>query len=609
MKDGKKGVETMIMGVGIYIVVFFLAANIVIGWLMAYVFKYFWTCQKGNFSRLRAVILMIILLPFASFWGILAINQTKVLDVFANDKYSKILLPKVTTYAHNTQRQVSSLLKGSIFDTSRQKRYLWLLFANPITQLVFLYFVFKGKNKFEKQLDRYFTRCPDNIDFKAVKKEAENKTKVRGQGFTLLGYNYKTNTPAIITDEERLRHVQIIGGTGSGKTSSLIFPMMKQDIERDRGIIFVDAKGDLNTAKTIYQMARDAGRGDDFQIFSMGFPEKSNSYNPLALGNATQLKDKIIGAIAFTEPHYKRECENGLQILFDELINAGKTVTLSALNEILKKPSLQFPNFLDFYNEHKKNITGIQNEINLIVNTQFGRLFEGNEINLSDVYNKQKIVYFALNVLIYGETGKRMGRLITGDINTLCGTIQNSEHRKELGIFIDEYGAFGTEPFALTLSQGRSAKFMVTIAHQSKADLKNISQNHDEQIKTNTNTRIVLKSSNTDAEDFSNEAGTYRGVEITRQVALKGTKEGAEMGTEKVVDVYHINPQEIRQLNTGQAAYKTPSEMGLVKLKYFGYSDDVLSGISLPEKKAVSVCSNEADNNKDIKEVKSIFQI
>jgi hypothetical protein len=35
----------------------------------------------------------------------------------------------------------------------------------------------------------------------------------------------------------------------------------------------------------------------------------------------------------------------------------------------------------------------------------------------------------------------------------------------------------------------------------------------------------------------------------------------------------------------------------------------VLSGISLPEKKAVSVCSNEADNNKDIKEVKSIFQI
>jgi hypothetical protein len=232
--------------------------------------------------------------------------------------------------------------------------------------------------------------------------------------------------------------------------------------------------------------------------------------------------------------------------------------------------------------------------------TKFSHLFNSGEINLLEAYDKKKIVYFALNVLIYGETGKRLGRMITGDLNTLNGMKQNSDERDGFGVYIDEYGVFGTEAFALTLSQGRSAKFMVTIAHQSNADLQAISPHHDGQVKTNTKTHLVLQANHDDAEDFCNEVGTYRGIETTRQVALSGTLEGAEMGSEKVVDVYKINPQELRHLNTGFAAYKTPSSHGLVQLRYLGYPLDVLKKIIFPDRERPQELSSNEPGLKNV---------
>jgi hypothetical protein len=461
----------------------------------------------------------------------------------------------------------------------------WFIFLPAPLCLAHILLVKPRKHPLQRSLDRYKSDRPGpELNMKAVHAEAVETAKREGYDFTLLGYDYKYKRPAIITDQERLRHVQIIGGTGSGKTSSLILPMMIQDMRRGRAVVFVDAKGDLNTAKTVYKMALNAGREKDFLIFSMGFPEKSNTYNPLALGNATQLKDKIIGSMEFTEPHFKRECEFGLQILFAEMQKHKDKITLNTVSEILMNPPAKYTKFLSFYGGHKKNISGIQNEIGLIANTEFSYLFEGDEINLMRAYRDNKIVYFALDTLSEGDTGKRLGHLITGDINTLCGMIQKSEIRSEIAIYIDEYGTFGTPPFAITLAQGRSAGFMVTISHQSNADLRQISPEHAEAVKANTNTRIVLKASTQDAEDFCNETGTYRDIEVTRQVAIAGQINGTEMGSEKVIDVYHINPQELRQLTIGQAGYKTPSRQGLVQLTHCGYSDDVLKSISFPDR-------------------------
>jgi hypothetical protein len=53
-------------------------------------------------------------------------------------------------------------------------------------------------------------------------------------------------------------------------------------------------------------------------------------------------------------------------------------------------------------------------------------------------------------------------------------------------------------------------------------------------------------------------------------VTITGHQDGVETGSEKVVDVHHMNSQELRQLTIGQAGYKTPSRHGLVQLTYAG---------------------------------------
>lgn len=612
-KGGEVNATRRVFSGAFHALLYIFIALCIVSWPLAKAYGYLRDRQKDQFDGARGLLMIMIIVPFLSFWGVVLIDHFQIITRYAPmDRHTLILFPRLPAAARKLQKNISRLLWDEI-DVRRPFRLLWLLMCNPFPQAGFIYFAFFNRgNRFEDQLERYTIKVPRNIDMEKIYARAAKESKKSGYGFTFLGYDFKNRKPAILTDEERLRHVQILGGTGSGKTSSLILPMIRQDMGRGRGLVFVDAKGDIATARTMYQLAVEAGREGDFLMFSMSNPEKSNTYNPLALGNATQLKDKIIGAMDFTEPHYKRECESGMQILFDELLKSRGTIMLRDVHESLIKPPGTCPKFSAFLDDHKKNITGIRAEISLLMNTEFSHLFTGGEINLLEAYDKKKIVYFALNVLTYGESGKRLGRIITGDLNTLNGMKQNSDQREGFGVYIDEYGAFGTEAFALTLSQGRSAKFMVTIAHQSNADLRAISQHHDGQIKTNTKTHIVLQANQEDAEEFCNEIGTYRTIETTRQVALKGSLEGAEMGSEKVVDVYHINPQELRHLGVGYAAYRSPSRHGLVQLQYEGYADEVLKEIVFPEKERTSealVVEPEIECVQRVQDSGSIFEL
>ncbi len=443
--------------------------------------------------------------------------------------------------------------------------------------LCFLIFTKKEEKEnlfFEKDLDEYDNNMPEEIDFEKYKKNSERIAEKKGYDFTFLGYNSTKDHSAIVFDSERKKHIQILGSTGTGKTHFAMLPMIKQDIKKGRGVIFIDAKGDIETAKTVYKICKDNNRQQDFQMFSMNNIKQSNTYNPLLLGNATQLKDKVINTIPMTEPHYERECETALQILFNDYFKKHDTINLKKLYEILMNPTDKYPKFLDYYMGHKKNLSGLYNEIGLLVNTEFGELFNGNNLDLLNGYKNQKIMYFGLNVLAYGKSGRRLGKLITGDINTLCGILQNTEkkERKDFGIYIDEYKEFGTKSFANALTQGRSVNFMITIAHQSAGDLKAISKYHPEQVKANTNTRIVLKTNDNDtAFEFANEIGKEKYIKMSLTESINANSELSSSVRKNVDDKNLISEQIIKKLDVGQAVFKTPSDYGLIKLKPLFY--------------------------------------
>ena len=63
-----------------------------------------------------------------------------------------------------------------------------------------------------------------------------------GAGKTVVLGRDDRSVPLALDEESRLRHMQVIGTTGAGK-SNLFFQMARQDIENGRGVLFVDPHG------------------------------------------------------------------------------------------------------------------------------------------------------------------------------------------------------------------------------------------------------------------------------------------------------------------------------------------------------------------------------
>lgn len=87
---------------------------------------------------------------------------------------------------------------------------------------------------------------------------------------------------------ERVGHTLVEGTTRVGKTR-LAEILITQDIHRGDITICFDPKGDADLMMRMYAEAHKAGRGDEFYIFHLGWPELSCRYN--AVGRFSRLSE------------------------------------------------------------------------------------------------------------------------------------------------------------------------------------------------------------------------------------------------------------------------------------------------------------------------------
>lgn len=76
-------------------------------------------------------------------------------------------------------------------------------------------------------------------------------------------------------------HMMVYGTTRVGKTR-LAQVLIEQDIARGDVVIVFDPKGDVDLLLGMYSAAQRCGRGGEFQLFHLGFPEVSSRYSPVA---------------------------------------------------------------------------------------------------------------------------------------------------------------------------------------------------------------------------------------------------------------------------------------------------------------------------------------
>lgn len=384
-----------------------------------------------------------------------------------------------------------------------------------------------------------------------------------------------------LTDGQMNHHVHIVGASGYGKTV-LLSHIIRQRIAQGKGLLFIDLKGDIETILKFSKFVADSDRMDDLQIFSLSDQKLSHGYNLIGSGTPTQIRDKVMMSLVWSEEYYKNQSASYLLKLLIGLCwlrdNQGFNVHLGVLLECSQNVAkLQkiagnvpfeeetikghFESCVDFLNtaENYKSIQGLRTQLESLIYADFGKMLTDDElgIDLFKSVTESKITFMFLDTRRYGETAKTVGRFILQDLKMVSAKVDAevpAANRKPYTVMVDEFADLAQEDFIGFLDRARSSKMSVVVAHQEICDLQRISPEFAGRLMGNTSTLYAfLQKRPESAEIISGMAGTRSVWKRTKQTERFGFLEiDSGNGSKREVEEFVIHPNTIKSLRVGK---------------------------------------------------------
>lgn len=377
---------------------------------------------------------------------------------------------------------------------------------------------------------------------------------------TVLGVSRHTGKYSVIADRDINQVALVLGTTGSGKTITLR-RFYRRAIMKGYPLIIVDGKPDDENIAWLMKLARQYGR--EFCGFNCG---NNLSYDPLANGGYTELKDKIISLKdEWSSDYYRSIAEDYLQTTFEVLLKLGKDFDLKKVVECLSYDDLallvretQDQNLMKRVSglEHydRKDITGLQAHLNILIHSELGSFFEKNEttFTLAKAIEKNAVVYFALPALRFPSFAKVLGKLV---INDLKAVIDRNSNANRLFTVFDEFSVFAGEQVLNLVNMGRGKGVHAIFGTQGLADFDRVDVMFKNQILNCVNTLICHRLNDQEsAESIANWVGTQDAFTVTAQINTK--QNDAAMGSVSRNKEFIVHPDAIKQgLQTGEAFY------------------------------------------------------
>ena len=398
--------------------------------------------------------------------------------------------------------------------------------------------------------------------------------------------------PVVLTEELRYRHIQVVGGSGSGKSASIIAPMLLQDAaSRSLATLTINPKADLYLLKVMATGAR-KNRIPSGRIPSGGMPSErmptavisfsrkdSLSYDPLLYGDADTLTKKIMGSSEITHPFYKAYQETWLMSFFRVMKTESllkDRIMLRHLFHFLTKPSAlvdelksqvksphNIKRLLVLAAAKPESLAGVQSHIaQLVEDESLSHIFDnpnGRFLNLREIVTRGGNIFIEVDTSSKGPQGRALGRMIMMEVQLLAGARQAGIESMEVGlqVYLDEFASFAYSGFIDLIDKCRSAKVGLLLAHQSLGNLRrdNLSSSFKDEIVDNTYTKFFLSLKDETAQWASRQLGERKVVKKSLSISFGTDKTSTSARENKTISFHeelenYVEPSDFN-LRTG----------------------------------------------------------
>lgn len=295
-----------------------------------------------------------------------------------------------------------------------------------------------------------------------------------------------------VLDDDRRRHMYVIGQTGTGKSEFLKF-MVQQDIKAGRGVAFIDPHGEA--VEDILKMIPPE-RANDVIYFNPSDLERPMGLNILESPNP-QHRNLIVNA--FIGLLYKLYDPNHTGIMGPMLERAVRNVMLTAMEEsgnslvevmrlltdpefqkqkieLIKDPMVkrywtdEIANTNDFHKSEKLGY--FVSKFDRFVTDSTMRNIIGQPYSAFDfrrVMDERKILLVNLSKGLIGEENSNFLGLILVPrllIAAMSRADVDESQRPDFFLYVDEFQNFATEDFAQILSEARKYHLSLTVGNQ-----------------------------------------------------------------------------------------------------------------------------------------------
>jgi hypothetical protein len=347
--------------------------------------------------------------------------------------------------------------------------------------------------------------------------------------------------------KDRAIHMYVIGGSGSGKTKFIEFPI-QQDIQLGNGFGIIDPHGDLidetkGFLAEYYQKTHDEGIFDRVVIVDPTDPTYTVGFNVLEIPEGVapieQAQELIMVFKRIWADSWGARMED---LLRNSLISLGQA----------ERTLVDLPQFLTQQDFRRQVMAKVSNPMARLYFERFDSLSKTNQltwsdpvtnkvnafladerisqmlsqpkssINFREIMDRKKILLIKLNKGKLREGADLLGSLFMAKIQLAAFSRTDIPEvaRVPFYLYIDEFQNFASETFGVVLSEARKYGLSLIMAHQA---LEQIPKELRSVILGNAGIQVYFRTNREDAELLAKEAFTYEGYNVkTAQLSNSG---------------------------------------------------------------------------------------